>query len=144
MLYQAKLAANIQPDSQARLVLLLLSDLGGRTWDSKEELSESLADILKSAPDILRVNMVVREGREEKVEYKIIALEYTRRVLRELVVTEKMLRRVETAVEKKLLLNFSAALFIFNIDKTVKYLHFVISLSQSLYWYYIAPTPNIF
>ena len=63
-----KLAANIQPDSQARLVLLLLCDLGGRTWDSKEELSESLADIVKSAPDILRVNMVVREGREEKVE----------------------------------------------------------------------------
>ena len=91
-----------QPDSQARLVLLLLSDLGGRTWDSKEELSESLADIVKSAPDILRVNMVVREGREEKVEYKIIALEYTRQVLRELVVTEKMLRRVETAVENEI------------------------------------------
>ena len=80
----AKLAANIQPDRQARLVLLLLSDLGGRTWDSKEELSESLAYIVKSAPDILRVNMVVREGREEKVEYKI--------ALRELVVTGKMLR----------------------------------------------------
>ena len=46
--------------------------------------------------------MVVREGREEKVEYKIIALEYTRRVLRELVVTEKMLRRVETAVEDEI------------------------------------------
>ena len=38
--------------------------------------------------------MVVREGREEKVENKIIALEYTRQLLRELVVTEKMLRRV--------------------------------------------------
>ena len=35
------------------------------------------------------------------MEYKIIALEYTRQVLRELVVTEKMLRRVETAVEDK-------------------------------------------
>ena len=45
--------------------------------------------------------MVVREGREEKVEYKIIALEYTRQVLRDLVVTEKMLRRVKAAVEKK-------------------------------------------
>ena len=43
--------------------------------------------------------MVVREGREEKVEDKIIALEYTRQVLRELVVTEKMLRRVVMAVE---------------------------------------------
>ena len=43
--------------------------------------------------------MVVREGREEKVENKIIALEYTRQVLRELLVTEKMLRGVETAVE---------------------------------------------
>ena len=46
--------------------------------------------------------MVVREGREEKVEDKIIALEYTRQVLRELVVTEKMLRRVETAVEDEI------------------------------------------
>ena len=46
--------------------------------------------------------MVVREGREEKVENKIIALEYTGRVLRELVVTEKMLRRVETAVEDEI------------------------------------------
>ena len=79
-------------------VYLLLSHLGGRTWDSSEELSESLADIVKSAPDIVRVNMVVREVREEKVEYKIIALEYTRQLLRELVVTEK-LRRVVTAVE---------------------------------------------
>ena len=43
--------------------------------------------------------MVVREGREEKVEYKIIALEYTRQVLRELVVTEKMLRRVDRDME---------------------------------------------
>ena len=96
------MVAIIQPDRQARLVLLLLSDLGGRTWDSKEELSESLADIVKSAPDILRVNMVVREGREEMVEYKIITLEYTRRVLRELVVTEKMLRRVVMAVEEEI------------------------------------------
>ena len=46
--------------------------------------------------------MVVREGREEKVEYKIIALEYTRQVLRELVVTEKMLRKVRTAVEDEI------------------------------------------
>ena len=68
----------------------------------QEELSESLADIVKSAPDILRVNMVVREGREEKVENKIIALQNTRQVLRELVVTEKMLRRVETAVEDEI------------------------------------------
>ena len=48
------------------------------------------------------VNMVVREGREEKVENKIIALEYIRQVLRELVVTEKVLRRVETAVEDEI------------------------------------------
>ena len=46
--------------------------------------------------------MVVREGREEKVENKIIALEYTRQVLRELVVTEKMLRRVVMAVEEEI------------------------------------------
>ena len=46
--------------------------------------------------------MVVREGREEKVENKIIALEYTRRVLRELVATEKMLRRGVMAVEEEI------------------------------------------
>ena len=46
--------------------------------------------------------MVVREGREKMSEYKIIALEYTRQVLRELVVTEKMLRKVRTAVEDEI------------------------------------------
>ena len=83
--------------------ILTVSDLGGRTWESKEELSESLADIVKSAPDILMVNMVLREGREEKVEYKIISLEYTMQVLRELVVTEK---RVKTAVEDEIITKF--------------------------------------
>ena len=39
--------------------------------------------------------------RVEKVEYKIIALEYTRQVLRELVVTEK---RVKTAVEDEIII----------------------------------------
>ena len=90
-----KLAANIQPDTQARLVTLLLSGLEGRTWAGKEELIKSLADIVKAAPDILRANMVevekdrlveamLRECRKEKAEYKIIALESTGRVLREL------------------------------------------------------------
>ena len=45
---------------------------------------------------------MVREGRKEKVENEIIALEYTGQGLRELVVTEKMLRRVETAVEEEI------------------------------------------
>ena len=90
-----KLAANIQPDTQARLVTLLLSGLEGRTWAGKEELIRSLANIVKSAPDILRANMaevekdklveaMLRECRKEKAEYKIIALESTGRVLREL------------------------------------------------------------
>ena len=90
-----KLAANIQPDTQTRLVTLLLSGLEGRTWAGKEELIRSLANIVKSAPDILRANMaevekdklveaMLRECRKEKAEYKIIALESTGRVLREL------------------------------------------------------------
>ena len=81
--------------------------------------------------------MVVREGREEKVEYKIIALEYTRQVLRELVVTEKMLRRVETAVEDEIkeiflyylhlsLPFFIPVLFIFNIIFTYFYIYFIV------------------
>ena len=90
-----KLAANIQPETQAKLVSLLLSGLEGRTWAGKEELLKSLANIVKSAPETLRTNMVekekdrlveamLRECRKEKVEYKVIALESTGRVLREL------------------------------------------------------------
>ena len=42
-----KLETNIQAETQARLVSLLLAGLEGRTWAGKESLMKSLADIEK-------------------------------------------------------------------------------------------------
>ena len=57
----SKLASNIQPETQARLVHMLLAGLEGRTWAGKESLVRSLADVVKSAPEILRSNMAEEE-----------------------------------------------------------------------------------
>ena len=90
-----KLETNIQAETQARLVSLLLAGLEGRTWAGKESLMKSLADIVKSAPETLRAGMaleeqdklvevMLRESRKEKTEYKVVALESTGTVLKEM------------------------------------------------------------
>ena len=91
----SKLASNIQPETQARLVHMLLAGLEGRTWAGKESLVRSLADVVKAAPEILRSSMaeeerdklvavLLRESRKDKTEYKVVALESTGTVLKEL------------------------------------------------------------
>ena len=71
-----KLGPGIKPEIQARLVTLLVVGLEGRTWTGKESLINSLAELVKSAPEVLRSNMVkeeqdkmesvLRESRKEK------------------------------------------------------------------------------
>ena len=56
-----KLDTNIQAETQARLVSVLLAGLEGRTWAGKEALMKSLADIIKFAPDTLKAGMAVEE-----------------------------------------------------------------------------------
>ena len=56
-----KLDTNIQAETQARLVSLLLVGLEGRTWGGKEALMKSLADVVKFAPDTLKAGMAVEE-----------------------------------------------------------------------------------
>merc|ERR1719347_1683935 len=89
-----KLGATIQSETQIKLLELLLTGLEGRTWTGKENLLRAIADIAKSAPELLRNNLkdnndklisaLLKECRKEKVEYKIIALESTGTVLQEL------------------------------------------------------------
>ena len=89
-----RLALTLPPATQRRLVELLLAGLEGRTWTGKESLLRALADLAASAPDILRDNMkedqdkllnaLLKECRKEKVEYKLIALESTGKVISEM------------------------------------------------------------
>ena len=90
-----KLGSGIQPEIQARLLTLLVVGLEGRTWTGKESIINSLAELVKSGPEVLRSNMVkeeqdkmvesiLRESRKEKTEYKKVALKSTGRILSEL------------------------------------------------------------
>jgi len=89
-----KLGGTIQPGIQKKLVGLLLTGLEGRTWTGKECLLRSLADIASSGPEIMVVNMaeemdklveaLLKECRKQKLEYRIIALESTGTIMREL------------------------------------------------------------
>lgn len=90
----SKLGVTIQPPVQKQLIDLLLAGLDGRTWAGKECLLRSLADIATSGPDLMAgnvkeevdklVEVLLRECKKEKLEYKIIALESTGTIFNEL------------------------------------------------------------
>lgn len=89
-----KLGGTIQPAVQKRLIGLLLAGLEGRTWDGKECLLRSLADIATSGADLMVTNMkedmdklieaLLKECKKSKLEYRIIALESTGTIFNEL------------------------------------------------------------
>jgi len=89
-----KLGGTIQAGTQKKLVGLLLTGLEGRTWGGKECLLRSLADIATSGAELMIANMkeemgklveaLLKECRKEKLEYRIIALESTGTIFREL------------------------------------------------------------
>merc|ERR1719341_3095950 len=89
-----KLGGTIQPAVQKKLIGLLLTGLDGRTWDGKECLLRSLADIATSGADLMVANMkedmdklveaLLKECKKSKLEYRIIALESTGTIFNEL------------------------------------------------------------
>merc|ERR1719244_229958 len=95
-----KLGGTIQSATQRKLVTHLLTGLQGRTWTGKECLLRSLSDLAVSAGDILSTTLaqakneepttdqliaaLFKECKKEKPGYRLVALETTGSVLKQL------------------------------------------------------------
>ncbi len=91
------------PEKEQRLLLtVLINALAGRTWDGKEAVVKALSDVCVSnvdgvnrclieegstlTADVL-VNSFFRECKKEKVSYRLVAIESTGRVVKELMLS---------------------------------------------------------
>ena len=101
-----KLENAMPAKEQKQLLTLLLNGLAGRTWNGKEALLAALADVCKSGATSIRellnsesmdiddstqnieenslVQCLFKECKKEKVEYRIIAIESTGTIFKEL------------------------------------------------------------
>jgi proteasome component ECM29 len=100
-----KLDQAIPPKEQKRLLTLLLNALAGRTWTGKEAILRALSDVCKGGSSSIRgmllgeameeeesanidentlVQCLFKECRKEKLDYKIIAIECTGIIFKEL------------------------------------------------------------
>lgn len=95
----SKLKSQIPEKEQGQLLIQLIEALSGRTWSGKEAILVAIKDLICANPDNIQkmlaspdeplteqilMQCLIRECGKERLEYKIVALEATSKIIRAL------------------------------------------------------------